>query len=1446
MIKEKVFNDVFKDLKLNQTFRDYFDKAIINEMYISKNTSTLHIVLVLNNIVHPKFIEQLELEISKFLSSENTIKVKIHEIFNLDLDLQLQQLYELYKDCLLHQIRRLSPICCIKLNKAETIIEGNTIKYLLEEQVNRHFEDVQAKETIIKIFREKFNIEVEIIIVNTEEKEKIFKSFIEKRNKEQEKIMTNLVLETNSEPIKPKKVIKEQKEDKNNTPDNLILGKKRVFGEIIGLKDLGEDTPNANVELYVMNADIRETKSGKILLMFDGTDFTNSISCKAFVNKDIYEKQVKGKFKKGIFVRTGGRYQFDNFQKEMALFVNVIEMIDDFRDKKQDTADVKRVELHLHTQMSDMDAVVSAKDVVNRAISWGHKAVAITDHGVVQAFPDAFHAAHGKDIKVIYGVEGYLVDDTKPIVRNEQGQDFSNEYIVFDIETTGFISSKEYITEIGAVKIKDKQIVDRFSTFVKPEKSIPIKIQELTGITNDMVKDAPSIKEVLPKFLEFAGDGIFVAHNADFDMSFIKHFANINNIAINNTTLDTLELVRNLFPDLKNHKLNTLTKEFKIPLNNHHRAVDDAEATAHLMLHFINHMAEMNIHSLEDIINFSKESKMNSKKLRANHVIILAKNLKGLKNLYKLISMSHINHFFKQPKIPKSLLNKYREGLIIGSACEAGELYKAILDNKFEEEIDRIAQFYDYFEIQPLGNNEFMIRDGIVDSYKELEEINKKIIKLGEKYNKLVVATGDVHFMNPEDEVYRRILMAGKGFRDADDQAPLYFRTTDDMLKEFSYLGKDKAYEVVVENTNNIADLIESIEPVPPDKYPPVIEGSEEELRKICYDKAESLYGKPLPPFVEERLERELASIIGNGFAVMYIIAQKLVWKSNEDGYLVGSRGSVGSSFAATMSGITEVNPLPAHYYCDSCKYSDFDSDIVKSFSGNSGCNLPDQKCPVCGQELIKEGHDIPFETFLGFKGDKEPDIDLNFSGEYQSKAHEYTEVLFGEGHVFRAGTIGTLAEKTAFGFVKKYFDEREKTINQAEVNRLVGGCTGVRRTTGQHPGGIIVVPKDQEIYKFTPVQRPANDMNTNIITTHFDYHSIDHNLLKLDILGHDDPTIIKMLEDLTGIDAKTIRLDEPKVMSLFANTSALNIEPEQIGGCTLGSLGIPEFGTDFVMQMLIDTSPKTFSDLVRISGLSHGADVWLNNAQELIKEGKVGISEVISTRDDIMTYLINQGVEKGTAFTIMESVRKGKGLKDEWIKIMKDNNVPDWYVWSCKQIKYMFPKAHAVAYVMMAYRIAYFKVYYPVAYYTAFFSIRASDFDYEIMCNGKEHLETYIKDYKSRFNELSKKEKDTLKDMRIVREMYARNIEFNPIDLYKVDAKRFQIIDNKIMPSLSAIQGLGEKAADNIVLARNDGEFISIEDLRTRTKISKTVIEVMQKNGILAGMPETNQLCLF
>ena len=896
--------------------------------------------------------------------------------------------------------------------------------------------------------------------------------------------------------------------------------------------------------------------------------------------------------------------------------------------------------------------------------------------------------------------------------------------------------------------------------------------------------------------------------------------------------------------------MDTVAKALGVSLENHHRAVDDAEATAGIFLKFVEMLKKQhdmtNLDQLEEFSHVSDETIM---KMPTYHVIILAKNDLGRVNLYRLVSWSHLKYFSRRPRIPKSVLNQYREGLIIGSACEAGELYQAILRGVPDAELAKIVKFYDYLEIQPLGNDMFMLRDekSTVKTVDDLMDINRKIVSLGEQFNKPVCATCDVHFMDPDDAIYRKILMAGMGFKDADEQAPLFLRTTEEMLSEFEYLGSDKCYEVVVTNTRMIADMCEPIAPVRPDKCPPVIDKSDETLRNICYNRAHEMYGENLPKIVVDRLERELHSIISNGFAVMYIIAQKLVWKSNEDGYLVGSRGSVGSSFVATMSGITEVNPLSPHYSCPNCHYYDFDSEEVKKYGGMAGCDMPDKVCPVCGHPMVKDGFDIPFETFLGFKGDKEPDIDLNFSGEYQSRAHDYTEVIFGKGQTFRAGTIGTLADKTAYGYVKNYFEEHGERKRNCEINRIVQGCVGVRRTTGQHPGGIIVLPHGEEIYSFTPVQRPANDMTTMTVTTHFDYHSIDHNLLKLDILGHDDPTMIRMLQDLIGFDpVKDIPLDSREVMSLFQDTSALGITPEDIGGCKLGALGVPEFGTDFAMQMLIDTKPKYFSDLVRIAGLAHGTDVWLGNAQTLIQEGKATIQTAICTRDDIMIYLIAQGMDEGLSFTIMESVRKGKGLKDDWITEMTAHGVPEWYIWSCKKIKYMFPKAHAAAYVMMAWRIAYCKIFYPLAYYAAFFSIRASAFSYEIMCQGRDKLEYYLADYKKRADTLSKKEQDTLRDMRIVQEMYARGFDFMPLDIYRAKARDFQVIDGKIMPSLSSIDGLGDKAAEAVVDAVKDGAFLSIEDFSNRSKVNGTICTLMADLGLLPDLPKSNQLSLF
>ena len=1201
----------------------------------------------------------------------------------------------------------------------------------------------------------------------------------------------------------------------------------------------------------------REIRNEKTIVSFEITDFTDTIKVKMFVHNEQLP-ELLGELKAGAFVKVKGVTVNDTFDRELTIATVIgLKKIPDFTTIRMDNSVKKRVELHCHTKMSDMDGVTDVKDIIKRAKKWGHKAIAITDHGCVQSFPDANHALDKDDtFKVIYGVEGYLVDDLKEIVTDGKGQSLDEKYVVFDIETTGFSPVTNRIIEIGAVKVENGEITERFSTFVNPQVPIPFHIEKLTSINDSMVMDADPIEVVLPQFLEFVGDAILVAHNANFDVSFIKENAKRQGIPVDFTYVDTVGIARALLTGQSKYTLDAVAKTLGISLENHHRAVDDAECTAEIFVKFIEMLKKDNILDLASLNELGKSSVEAIRKLHSYHIIILAKNQTGRINLYRLVSESHLTYFHKRPLIPKSLIQKYREGLIIGSACEAGELFRALLDGQSDEQIARIVRFYDYLEIQPLGNNRFMIESEKLPDIKsdeDLIELNKRIVKLGEEFHKPVVATCDVHFLDPEDEIYRRIIMTGKGFKDADNQAPLFLRTTEEMLDEFSfYLGSEKAEEIVITNTNMIADMCDRIAPVRPDKCPPVIENSDQQLTDICYRKAHEMYGEELPEIVEARLKRELNSIISNGFAVMYIIAQKLVWKSVEDGYLVGSRGSVGSSFVATMAGITEVNPLSPHYYCKKCHYTDFYSDEVKAFAGMAGCDMPYKNCPVCGEKLVKDGFDIPFETFLGFKGNKEPDIDLNFSGEYQSKAHKYTEVIFGYGQTFRAGTIGTLADKTAFGYVKNYYEERGKHKRTSEINRIVEGCVGVRRTTGQHPGGIVVLPVGEEINSFTPVQHPANDMTTDTVTTHFDYHSIDHNLLKLDILGHDDPTMIRMLQDLTGIDPITIPLDDKDVMSLFQNTSALGITPEQIGGCKLGALGIPEFGTDFAMQMLIDTQPRYFSDLVRIAGLSHGTDVWLGNAQELIKSGQATISTAICTRDDIMIYLISMGLDSEESFKIMEAVRKGTVAKhkcanwDEWKADMKAHDVPDWYIWSCEKIQYMFPKAHAAAYVMMAWRIAYCKVNYPLAYYCAYFSIRASAFSYEIMCQGQKHLEETMADYRKRSDTLTNKEQDALKDMRIVQEMYARGFEFEKLDIFRAHSRNFQIIDGKVMPSLSSIDGLGEKAADAIMEAAKDGPFLSKDDFRSRTKVSKTVIDMMGDLGLLGDIPESNQISLF
>jgi len=1221
-----------------------------------------------------------------------------------------------------------------------------------------------------------------------------------------------------------------------DSSDKVILGKK-IPDAAVDIADITEAVKSITICGEVFKKDVKDTKKGRKFLILYVTDYTSSLTVKIFP-KPKEEENVIREIKEGDIYKIRGEISEDSYENELVMMARDVQS--GTKQEKTDTSAEKRVELHLHTNMSAMDGIAPVSDLIRTAARWGHKAVAITDHGVVQAYPEAMDAAKKHNIKVIYGIEGYMVDDGDPVVTKPENKSFEDTFVVFDIETTGFSCKNHKIIEIGAVKLHNGKVTDTFNEFINPEIPIPNRIVELTGIKDEMVKDADKVEPVLKRFMDFAGDSILVAHNSSFDMSFIRKNCRDLGMKCTNGVMDTLALAKYALPELSKYKLDSIAKHLKINMGNHHRAVDDASTAAKIMLHCFNILKAKDIHDLK-ALNEEFSKNIDYKKLNTNHIILLCSNQLGLKNLYKLVSRSNLEYFYKKPRMPKSLIQSYREGLIIGSACESGEIFKAVLSGRTDEEMAEMVSFYDYLEIQPIANNLFLTRRGDVRGIGELQEINKKICSLGDRYNLPVAATCDVHFQKPRDEVYRKILMYGQKYSDADDQPPLFMRTTEEMLEEFLYLGEEKAREVVIHNTNRIADLIGEVKPIPDETFAPKIEGAEEEIKNMVMDKVHEIYGDKYPAIIEKRLDKELNSIINNGYAVLYLIAQKLVAKSYEDGYLVGSRGSVGSSFVATMSGITEVNGLPPHYICRKCKNSEFITDG----SASSGADLPDKVCPVCGETYHKEGHDIPFETFLGFEGDKEPDIDLNFSGEYQAVVHKYTEVLFGKGHVFKAGTIGTVAEKTAYGFVKKYIEEKSLNYPKAEIERLSKGCTGVKRTTGQHPGGVMVVPSDNEIYNFTPIQHPADDDGTDIITTHFDYHSISGRLLKLDILGHDDPTMLKMLQDLTGIDPKILPLADDKVLSLFTSTEALGVTNEDID-CEVGTFGLPEFGTKFVRQMLVDTKPSTFSDLVRISGLSHGTDVWINNAQYYIKEGYTTLSECISTRDDIMIYLIHKGLPPKTAFSIMEKVRKGKGLSEEHEKIMLEHNVPEWYIESCKKIKYMFPKGHAVAYVMMAVRIAYFKVYYPKEYYATYFTVRADDFDAEILIQDADVLTKKLKELNSIGNNATQKDKGLITLLEITIEMLKRNIKFLRVDLYKSDAVKFLIEEDGIRLPVNSLQGVGANAANSLVKARVEGEFISREDLRIRARVSKTVIETLDKHLCLEGLPESNQLSLF
>ena len=1446
----KRINEVFSDFNTGSNI----STALVESAVLKKKSKTLELAISSDRYIEIQEIEELNNFIKRrFYLEHSKIAVNYTE------EVKMKPIEEEIKN-IISYVSNKHPFLRVAVNNCDYEISGNTITLKFRVPVSTMFRDLkydrEIREGIKSFYGKSYNIK----FVDNVDADELIRLQVEEEKKRMSMIRNEIrstgpSIPKDTTPTVPSEGDKGKDDKKSGKMNNpfLILGRNSNIKEsLIRISDASPE--EGRVALYgeLSNMETKELRSGKILVSFDLYDGTGSLTCKSFLKPEQAD-DVISKLKKARGVKLCGNLGFSNFSGEVEMIANtIVETKGLERVVRRDESEVKRVELHLHTKMSQMDGMSSAADLIKRAMSWGMKSIAITDHGVVQSFPEA-HKLLGRnnpDMKVIYGVEAYLAPDKKPSVRNIKGQSLDTTYCVLDLETTGFSPRLEKITEIGVMKYQDGKVIDKFSCFVNPEKSIPPRVVEVTGITDDMVRNAETIDKVFPKLLEFIKDSVLVAHNAEFDVGFLRHFARELGYEFDFTYLDTLSLAYELFPEYKTYKLGRIAKNLGIKVDVAHRALDDVDTTVKVFKVMLDMLRERGVKTLEDIEIYASDEtakKEAFKKLRTHHAIILAKDYVGLKNLYKLVSYSHLDYFYKKPRILRIMFKKYSEGLIIGSACSDGELYQSILLGKSDEEIEAIAREYDYLEIQPLSNNDYLIRNGEVPDKEYLKEINRTIVKLAEKLNKPVVATGDVHFMDPEDEIYRRILEAGQGFKDADNQAPLYLRTTEEMLEEFSYLGRDKAYEVVVTNTNLIADMCEQISPISPEKCPPHIEGCEQEIKDIAYGKAHELYGEELPDIVQERLDKELNSIIQNGFSVMYIIAQKLVWKSNDDGYLVGSRGSVGSSVVAYMTGITEVNALPPHYRCHKCKHSDFND-----YGAKNGFDLPDRACPVCGEMMDKDGMDIPFETFLGFNGDKEPDIDLNFSGEYQAKAHRYTEVIFGKGTTFKAGTIGTIAEKTAFGYVKKYFEERNTSANKAEITRISKGCTGIKRTTGQHPGGIIVVPKGREIFEFCPVQHPADDPNSDIITTHFDYHSIDSNLLKLDILGHDDPTVIRMLQDITGVDPQKIPLDDKETMSIFSSTKALGVTPEQINS-KVGTFGIPEFGTKFVRGMLLDTLPKSFSDLLCISGLSHGTDVWLGNAKDLIDGGVItSISDAVCCRDDIMVYLIKMGLEPNTSFKIMELVRKGKALKDpekwaEYEKMMRDNNVPEWYIDSCRKIKYMFPKAHAAAYVMMAFRIAWFKVHIPLAYYAAYFSIRAKAFDAEYMIFGKEKVREKMKEISLQGNDAAPKDKDMYDDLEIVLEMYERGFKFLPIDLYKSDWDKFKVEEDALRPPLNSISGMGNVAAEAIFNAVHEETPISsIDNLKKRAKIGNSAVDLLRKFGCLNGLSESDQVSFF
>ncbi|MFE1625533.1 PolC-type DNA polymerase III [Brevibacillus reuszeri] len=1322
----------------------------------------------------------------------------------------------------------------VTLRSARKQVDQNEVKvYLPTEMTVEVAKRKRADNELIAAFQKATDCTMRFSF-HGEESDEAYKAFVEQRA-EEERALVEVVMTTAQQDSKGS--------DKSEAITTLMMGYE-IKDAPIPIIEIQEEERRVVIQGTVFNVEVKELRSGRHLLTFNITDYTDSLTVKMF-SRDKEDVKMLEALKDGMWVKARGSVQHDTFIRELVMNANDLNQIEQ-QIVRKDTAEEKRVELHCHTPMSALDAVASVKSLVSTAAKWGHKAIAVTDHGVVQAFPEAYSVAKKNNIKCILGMEAYVIEDGIDVVYNLNAEnnyaiDENTEYVVFDTETTGLNAAEHTIIEVAAVKMKGAEIVDQWTELIDPQLEIGPKTTEITGITNEMLRGQETLDVVLRKFKEFTGDAVLVAHNAEFDKAFINACAKrIGMEPWNNAFLDTLPLARMMYKGMRNYRLGTLAKKFNVELINAHRALDDTVALAHVFQQMLKDIKEAQIKTMAEL-NERSNAEADYKSGRPFHATILVQNKEGLKNLYKLVTRSHVETFYRWPRIQRSQLIKYREGLLIGTACKDGELMQAILRGKSIDELKEVAAFYDYLEIQPVAQYSPLLRNEEIPSLETMKGYHKMIVDMGRELDKLVVATGDVHFLNPQDEIFRDVFLLSKGDPVAGNQPPLYLHTTDEMLESFSFLGEELAHEIVVKNTNAIADMIEDVSPIPDKLYTPIIEGADDELRQMCYDKARHLYGDPLPEIVESRLEKELTSIIKHGFGVIYLISQRLVTKSLNDGYLVGSRGSVGSSFVATMSEITEVNPLPPHYRCPNCKHNEFITDG----SIASGFDLPDKECPSCGTSYAKDGQDIPFETFLGFKGDKVPDIDLNFSGDYQPRAHKYTQELFGVDYVYRAGTIGTVAEKTAYGYVRKYADERGMTLRNAEISRIVNGCTGVKRTTGQHPGGIIVVPSYMEIEDFCPIQFPADDNESEWRTTHFDFHSIHDNLLKLDILGHDDPTVIRMLQDLTGMDPKTIPLDDKKTMSIFSTTEALGVTPEQIG-TNMGTLGIPEFGTKFVRQMLEDTKPTTFAELVQISGLSHGTDVWLNNAQDLIRNGTCKLPEVIGCRDDIMVYLIYKGLDPSRAFKIMESVRKGKGVPEEDQEEMRNNNVPDWYIQSCQRIKYMFPKAHATAYVMMAVRIAYFKVHRPLEFYATYFTVRADDFDIPLMVKGSAAIKQKIEEIEGKGHDAQPKEKALLTVLEMALEMVERGFRFANVDLYASDATRFLIDGDSLIAPFNALPGLGTNAAISIVNARKEGEFLSKEDLLSRSRISKTILEYLEEQGALKGLPESNQLSLF